>query len=50
MAKLAYDESIKLLEELEVRAIVEEKVFLSDTLGRVLSRDIVAQEDLPLAP
>jgi len=50
MAKISYEESIKILQAIQTQTIIEEKVFLSDTLGRILSRDIIAKQSLPIAP
>ncbi len=47
---MAFHESMNLLKELEIEAVGIEKVYLTDALGRVLAKDVVAQENSPLHP
>ncbi|MEA1917211.1 MAG: molybdopterin molybdotransferase MoeA [Campylobacterota bacterium] len=47
---ITYEQSIKELQNIELEDIGYERVFLSDALGRVLNRDIVAQHNYPQAP
>jgi len=50
MSFISYETSKNMLELLEMPKILSEKVFLNDTLGRVLAVDIVAKRSDPVAP
>ena len=50
MSFLSYEESMELLNALEVGALRQEKLFLNDALGRYLAEDIVADENSPSQP
>ncbi len=50
MGFLRYEESIERLNALEAGTLRQEKVFLSDALGRYLAEDIVADENSPSQP
>lgn len=50
MSFLSYSESIKLLNEINLPTNLSEKVYLSDSLGRVLAKDIIATESYPAYP
>lgn len=47
---ISYQESVAILETLEIKTKGEEKVFFGNSLNRVLSQDITAKEDMPLYP
>lgn len=42
-----YDDSLKILNNLNFKVKSKEKIFLSNTLGRILAEDIVAKENSP---
>ncbi len=50
MAFISYETSQDMLNLLNVGPLRSEKVFLSDTLGRILAEDIVAQDNYPAFP
>jgi molybdopterin molybdotransferase len=50
MGFISYETSQNMLELLSIGKPRSEKVFLGDALGRILSEDIVAQEDYPRFP
>jgi len=50
MAFISFKESMEKLDDLVIEAVGVEKVYLPDTLGRVLAEDIVAKENSPLYP
>jgi molybdopterin molybdotransferase len=50
MSKLSFETSQNMLKLLSVSKIKRERVFLSDSLGRILAEDIVAQVDYPHEP
>ncbi|WOE70186.1 molybdopterin molybdotransferase MoeA [Hydrogenimonas thermophila] len=50
MAFISFKESMKKLDNLIIEAVGVEKVYLPDTLGRVLAEDIIAKENSPLYP
>lgn len=47
---ISYEESLEILKEIEIPHKGEEKIFFGNSLGRVLSQDIIAQEDMPPYP
>ena len=47
MSMISYETSLNMLELLSLPTIRQEKLFISDTLGRVLAEDIVAPSDYP---
>ncbi len=47
---ISFEESMQILQSLEVAKCGVQKLFLSDALGRFLAEDIVAKEDNPEAP
>jgi len=50
MAFISYKESMEKLDNLIIEAVGVEKVYLPDTLGRILAEDIIAKENSPLYP
>jgi len=50
MGFMHYEESVRLLEELDIGLVRHESVFLHDALGRCLADDIVADENSPVQP
>ncbi|GAB6045877.1 molybdopterin molybdotransferase MoeA [Caminibacter profundus] len=50
MAHISFEKSIKILNENLPRCKGSEKVFLSDSLNRVLAKDIIAKYDNPYMP
>jgi len=47
MSFISYETSMNMLELLTLAPMREEKLFISDALGRVLAEDIIAPEDYP---
>ena len=47
---ISYEESMKILNSLDFEPVGAEKLFLTQTLGRVLAQDIVAKENNPEFP
>lgn len=47
---ITYEEAVAILRESDVKIKGEEKLFLHDSLGRILARDVVANEDMPPFP
>lgn len=47
---ISYEESLKKIEELSIKPLGEEEVFISDSLDRILAQDIVANENSPEYP
>ncbi|MEA3521438.1 MAG: molybdopterin molybdotransferase MoeA [Campylobacterota bacterium] len=47
MSMISYETSINMLELLSLAPTRQEKVFISDTLGRILAEDIVAPDNYP---
>lgn len=45
---ISFEESLEFLRDLEIPEMGSEKVFLSDSLNRVLAQDIVASENMPM--
>lgn len=45
-----YDESLRVLSNLEFKGKLKEKLFLTDSIGRVLANDIVANDNSPEYP
>ncbi|WP_300368338.1 molybdopterin molybdotransferase MoeA [Hydrogenimonas sp.] len=50
MIMISYDESMDKMNGIVVEAVGVEKVYLTDTLGRVLAENIVAKENSPAYP
>lgn len=50
MGFMHYEESVSLLEKLDIGGVRHESVFLHDALGRCLAEDIVADENSPVQP
>jgi len=50
MGFMHYEESAKLLEELDIGTARHESVFLHEALGRCLAEDIIADENSPVRP
>lgn len=50
MSFISYETSKNMLELLDMPKVLSERVFLNDTLGRILATDIVAKRSDPVAP
>lgn len=50
MGFISYEESIRALDDLEISPTGYENLFLSESKGRVLAKDIVASQNSPSAP
>ncbi len=50
MGFISYEESINILQALEVQVKGAENLALTETLGRVIARDIIAKENAPMFP
>ena len=50
MAFLHFDESIKIIESIDIEKFKTKKLYLTDTLGHILAEDIIADHNSPAFP